>query len=243
MTTFGEILAKNRKKKGLSQSELVEMLSDEGVTVTTKAISKWETNAREPGLHIFLTLCRLLDVEDIYASYFGKNPYNVMDGLNENGKDKVRDYIEILKASKMFEPSKCKLIPFRRQMIIYRDCVSAGTGNYLTDSPKETFEVGDIAPSNADFGVYISGDSMEPAYHDSEIAWIQHTESINNGEIGIFYHNGDAYIKKLHDEPDGIYLISLNEKYKPIHISDSDSFKILGRVVGSCDDTDIPGLH
>lgn len=243
MSTIGEILAKNRKKKGLSQPELVSLLSQEGINVTTKAVSKWETNAREPGLHVFLTLCRLLDVEDIYASYFGENPYNAMDGLNEEGKDKVRDYIDILKASKMFEPVKCKIIEFRRKMVIYRDCVSAGTGNYLTDSLKETYEVGEVAPETADFGVRISGDSMEPDYHNGEIAWIQHTETINNGEIGIFYHNGDAYIKKLHDEPDGIFLISLNQKYKPIPIIETDSFKILGRVVGSCDSSDIPGLR
>ena len=55
--------------------------------------------------------------------------------------------------------------------------------------------------------------------------------------------NGDAYIKKLHDEPDGLFLISLNKKYKPIAIQESDSFKIFGRVVGKCDASDIPGFQ
>ena len=57
MRDFGEILAENRKKKGYSQSDLVKLLSQEGIQVTTKAISKWETSAREPALHVFLTLC------------------------------------------------------------------------------------------------------------------------------------------------------------------------------------------
>ena len=48
MRDFGKILAENRKKKGYSQAELAELLSQEGIQVTTKAISKWETNAREP---------------------------------------------------------------------------------------------------------------------------------------------------------------------------------------------------
>ena len=26
------------------------------------------------------------------------------------------------------------------------------------------------------------------------------------------------YDKELHDEPDGVYLISLNQKYRPIHL-------------------------
>lgn len=66
MRSIGRIIAENRKKKGLSQPELAELLSQQGIDVTAKAISKWETNAREPGLHVFLTLCKLLDIEDIY---------------------------------------------------------------------------------------------------------------------------------------------------------------------------------
>ena len=84
MRDFGEILAENRKKKGYSQSDLVNLLSQEGIQVTTKALSKWENNAREPALHVFLTLCQLLDIEDIYESFFGENPYNIMSGLNED---------------------------------------------------------------------------------------------------------------------------------------------------------------
>ena len=42
MHDFGEILAENRKKKGYSQSDLVDLLSQEGIQVTTKAISKME---------------------------------------------------------------------------------------------------------------------------------------------------------------------------------------------------------
>ena len=34
MRDFGEILAENRKKKGYSQSDLVNLLSQEGIQVT-----------------------------------------------------------------------------------------------------------------------------------------------------------------------------------------------------------------
>ena len=42
-----------------------------------------------------------------------------------------------------------------------------------------------------------SGDSMEPEFHDGQIAWVLQQESVANGEIGIFALNGEAYIKKL----------------------------------------------
>ena len=245
MRSIGRIIAENRKKKGLSQPELADLLSEQGIDVTAKAISKWETDAREPGLHVFLTLCKLLDIEDIYDAYFGKNPYSVMNGLNQAGKDKIKDYANILRASGLFEPVS-NIILFRKKEIfkdIFDDAVSAGTGNFLTDAPKETYEVGDLAPENADFGVRISGDSMEPEYHNGEIAWIQQRDSLCSGEIGIFYLNGEAYIKKLYDEPDGLRLISLNKKYTPIIIKESDSFKIFGKVIGKCNSSDIPGFH
>ena len=161
MRDFGEILAENRKKKGYSQSDLVNLLSQEGIQVTTKALSKWENNAREPALHVFLTLCQLLDIEDIYESFFGENPYNIMSGLNEEGRNKLIEFADILKASKKFSPLSAKIIPFHHPVDITWEPVSAGTGNYLEDSVKETYDVGHLAPEQTDFGVRISGDSME----------------------------------------------------------------------------------
>ena len=85
MRDFGEILAENRKKKGYSQSDLVDLLSQEGIQVTTKAISKWENQTREPSLHTILTVCQILDIEDIYEVFLGENPFDhVMKNLNED---------------------------------------------------------------------------------------------------------------------------------------------------------------
>ena len=52
---------------------------------------------------------------------------------------------------------------------------------------------------------------------------------VENGEIGIFSLNGEAYIKKLQDDKNGVFLISLNEKYPPIPVREHD---IQGKVVG-----------
>ena len=49
--------------------------------------------------------------------------------------------------------------------------------------------------------------------------------------------------RELHDEPDGVYLISLNQKYRPIQVLESDSFKIFGKVIGKCKGAEIPGFH
>ena len=48
MRAFGEVLVENRKRKGYSQADLVDLLAQEGIEVTTKAVSKWENLTREP---------------------------------------------------------------------------------------------------------------------------------------------------------------------------------------------------
>ena len=50
MRNIGEIISSNRKKLKLSQPMLAELLHQEGINLTAKAISKWETNATEPGV-------------------------------------------------------------------------------------------------------------------------------------------------------------------------------------------------
>ena len=58
---------------------------------------------------------------------------------------------------------------------------------------------------------------------DSDLA-----DAVDIGEVGIFVVNGDVYIKELGSK----CLISHNEKYKPIRISESDSVYCCGRVIG-----------
>ena len=111
--TLGERLTALRKGAGLSQEQMAAELN-----VSRQAISKWETNAREPALHVFLTLCQLLDIEDIYESFFGENPYNIMSGLNEEGRNKLIEFADILKASKKFSPLSAKIIPFHHPVEI-----------------------------------------------------------------------------------------------------------------------------
>ena len=131
----------------------------------------------------------------------------------------------------MYEKQTAKIIPFR-SIDIFENAVSAGTGNFLVDGPKETVRIDEsILPEYTTFGVRISGDSMEPEFHDGQIAWVLQQESVANGEIGIFALNGEAYIKKLQNDKDGIFLISLNEKYAPIKVSENDRLDIFGKFV------------
>ena len=245
MYSIGEIIASNRKKKKLSQAELAELLGKEGFHQGYKAISKWERNDAEPSVTVFLTLCRILEVTDIYGAYFGSNPASPLSTLNREGQATALDYIALLHAAGSFENTVTEIIPFRRQIDIYDTVVSAGTGNILSDSSKHTITVSDpaILPENASFGVRISGDSMEPEYSNGQIAWVLQKEEVDEDEVGIFSLNGEAYIKKLQEIGDGLYLVSLNTKYAPIPVGESDRLDIFGVVIGKSNIEDIPDFR
>ena len=120
----------------------------------------------------------------------------------------------------------------------------SGTGLFLDSDQYEEFEVGDDVPATADFGIRVSGDSMEPVYVNKQIVWVHQQDQLENGDIGIFYlngdayikkyqknKNGDAYIKKYQKNKDNVQLISLNKKYAPIQIKPEMELRTFGKVV------------
>ncbi len=105
----------------------------------------------------------------------------------------------------------------------------AGTGVYLDESRTEPLKIvhTNIA-DRANYAIRVSGDSMEPKFHDGDIVLVETCPSINIGEIGIFIVNGEGFIKQY----DGDTLISLNPKRKNIHLQEDDTVFCRGRVLG-----------
>ena len=112
----------------------------------------------------------------------------------------------------------------------YDHAASAGTGQYLNDVRVEQIEL--PIDVDADFVIPIKGDSMEPDYHDGDLVLIQTSVDLNDGVIGVFNYNGEAYIKQLVIDTEQAYLHSLNPKYKDMPITPETDFRIIGEVVG-----------
>lgn len=110
--------------------------------------------------------------------------------------------------------------------------VSAGTGYELYEGDNwDEIEVPDTAEArNADFCLTISGDSMEPRYHNGDIVLVKHCSVIDENEIGIFRIENKGYIKRYGLDR----LISLNSNYDDILFSDyePDDIQCLGLVIG-----------
>ena len=118
----------------------------------------------------------------------------------------------------------------RRSVGLYDMPVSAGVGEFLADATRVEDIVipDDPRTAEADYALRINGDSMEPKYHSGDILLIQSTDTVEEGELGIFILDGAGYFKKY----GGDHLISLNPKYPPIRLRDFEDVSCCGRVVG-----------
>ena len=251
--SYGTILARLRKEKGYTQAEVAEYISKFAKKPYTLAmVSHWENGVSLPPVEQFLLMCKLYDVADIQETFLGyKKEHHNFSKLNQLGKSRANEYIAMLSMSSMFsEPDVSDMSntsdtsgtsdtanmpnmpgiakPSASYIKLYDTPAAAGSGEYLDGESYTELPIDKTIPSNADFAIKVSGDSMEPRFVDGQIVFIHQQQTLEVGEIGIFALSGDSYIKKLgHGE-----LISLNPIYKPIKIQDFDSFRVFGRVVG-----------
>ena len=117
----------------------------------------------------------------------------------------------------------------KKTILLYNLPVSAGPGVYLDDELAEQISIPmNEKTESVSFALRISGNSMEPKYHDGDVVLVENTESVNVGELGIFVLDGNGYFKKY----GGDRLISLNEEYGDILLKDYVESVCCGRVVG-----------
>lgn len=128
-------------------------------------------------------------------------------------------------------PTEAKTDPGlgRRPISLYDLPVSAGLGVFLDDASAEEITIPDnYRTEGADFAVRISGKSMEPRFKDGDILLVQDSETVENGELGIFILDGSGYFKRF----GGDRLISLNPEFGDIMLKDFSEVSCCGKVIG-----------
>lgn len=117
----------------------------------------------------------------------------------------------------------------KKEILLYDLPVSAGPGVYLDDSMATMITVPDNEKTaGTSFAIRISGNSMEPKYHDGDIILVEEAEAVEIGELGVFILDGNGYFKKF----GGDRLISLNPEYGDVLLRDYAEAVCCGRVVG-----------
>lgn len=233
MKTLGQILAKCRKDVNYKQGEVSRLLKGHfGMDVSVHSLSHWEKDVAVPNARQFLALCEIYKISNMNETFNIYPSYSSLSRLNDEGREKVIDFINILIKSQLYEREPVNSLLPRRRIKKYHLRASAGTGQYLDSDSYDEIEVGDEVSMLADFGITLTGNSMEPQFVNGQTVWVHSQETLNNGEIGIFYYNGDAYCKKYSENYGKVMLISLNPSYDPLVINPELGFKIFGKVVG-----------
>ena len=227
---IGDTLAGLRRAKKFMQKDVAAKLAGRGFNVGVKTIYNWEKGISQPSIPHFLALCDIFGVDDVLWRFAGlhRGPYA---GLNPGGRQKAREFIDLLFHIDMYRDDPVEAGDTPRMLRLYDIPASAGTGNFLDASGYETIEAPGYVPPGADFALRVSGDSMEPLFQDGQVIWVKEQESLNSGDIGIFIYSGDVYCKKLIVDGGAAYLRSLNPDYSDIEIRDGFGFKAIGKVV------------
>lgn len=242
---FIDRLKAARLEKGLTQEQLAREIG-----VAKPTYNGYEKGNSEPNM---LVLSRMMKILGVDANYLFQDEmqihkethatpaemehikkYRTLDGYGKEVVDFVLDKEAERVADERQRPAVVDdetednviHIPFRCST----QPASAGTGTYLGPDSFEIIYVPDTPMiRRASFGVPVSGNSMEPRYHDGDILVVEAAEVIETGEIGIFSIDGKGYVKELGKNT----LISLNPKYEPIPMT--DSIRCHGRVIGVLD--------
>ena len=231
--TFGNRLKQARENKGYNQKQFAERL---GVTPTR--LNYWEKDKREPDVAIIKQIAQILDVSSDWL--IGNNLINVDITLSANEKQHIKKYRSLDHYGRKavdnlmdIELERCSLVVGMPHMIslpMVELKASAGTGQWLGDDEYTTrVDVLDTPEARrANVVIEVSGDSMEPRYHDGDKVLVKLQPTVEQNEIGIFIVDNCGYIKKL-----GVNeLISVNKEYDNIPLNEYNDVTCVGKVIG-----------
>lgn len=237
---YGEIIRKHRREKGIRQEDLGSLAQ-----VGKNAVGAWEAGRSRPDLSSVPLLCDKLEIS--LDEFFGMKqektdePGTVpmpsrsvvpeafarkYEALNDYHRQVVLRQMDVL-----LDLQRDQEKPRRKWMKIFRNDLSACAGPswYIGETTGEEILIEENPlTKQADELIRVSGDSMEPEFHDGDQVLVKHGASLRPGEIGIFT-NGDAGYIKVYQR-DGLH--SLNPAYPVMRFGEGDSVRCIGKVLG-----------
>ena len=199
-------IRKKREELGYYQEDVVEKLKKEGVDISISALSRIESGERQ------------------------KLDSNLLIALSKILK---KDFIEMLGHNPRKQPSNVTDEVFNSFIRIpIFGMASAGNGLIESVENIEKIEYISLPKLNGnikkdDFATRVSGDSMEPYYHDGDVIIVDtgffNIRTLNNKEA-LIYYGEEKYIKKVvFEEGTGnLILKSYNPAYADIIIPNSE---------------------
>ena len=236
--TYGKVIREARTRRGITQSELADMLS-----TNKNYVSNWEMGRARPDMNIVPLLCRALGIS--IGSLFGEacapgedrhlRLYRSLSPEGRHAADRMLRALADMEAERRAGDVRGRF----RAVYMAEQAAAAGVFNPLEAGGRgEKIWIRRGAQADgADMVVRVSGDSMEPTFRDGDRLLVQRAEEISEGEIGLFVYNGDGLVKEYRRE--GLYSHN-RAKYPLRRFLPGDDVRCVGRVTGTVTDDMLP---
>lgn len=218
-----EKLKARRKELKMTQKDIADRLD-----ISYQAYSAWERGIKVPSREKVNLLEQILNVPKGYFTELEiARLYNI---LSDEAKGQALNYVRNL-----VQKEQCKnVVSISEKLYEYHvyEKMSAGIGSSVYNNQDYDTVYFDEELAH-DFASWISGDSMEPTYHNGSVALIRETGFDYDGAVYAVVWNSQTFIKKVYREEEGIRLVSINKDYKDIHITYDENPRIIGKIVGN----------
>lgn len=234
---FAEQLKAARLAAGMTQQQVAEAMG-----ITNSTYCGYETGKRQPDVEKIKQIAKILNTSGDVLLETGRTPpgsncssvnsvtleeqahIEKYRALDRHGKELVDFVLEA-------EYKRCTESPAALAEVIYLPLpiqpASAGFGEFADDETTERVPVlRNVWTSKADYALRVHGDSMEPDMHDGDLLLVRAQPAVEFGEIGIFIHRNERYVKVFR----GNRLESLNGKYEDIPFEEDT--RCIGKVIG-----------
>ena len=150
----------------------------------------------------------------------------------------LADYFNVTKADLVedIEKQALETLPVKKIPVLSK--ISAGMPIYTEENLIDYiyFATKNLNHNKEEFGLCVSGDSMDKLFQDGDIVVVEKDAVVENGQLGVVMINGyNATVKRIRYNNDQIVLIpeSNNPQHYPQVYGKNDEVKIVGRVVAS----------
>ena len=218
-----EKLKARRKELKMTQKDISDQLS-----ISYQAYSAWERGVKEPSKEKVQRLEQILRVPKGYFTEI--EVVRLYNTLSNKGKNQVVEYARDLVQKEKTQ----QVITVSENFYEYHvyEKMSAGIGASVYDDREYDIVYFDEELAH-DFASWVSGDSMEPKYHNGSVALIRETGFDYDGAVYAVVCNNQTYIKRVYREEEGLRLVSINPKYEDIFISYDEDPRVVGIIVGN----------
>ena len=232
---FGDRLRFFRLRRGMNAPALARALG-----VAKSSITNWETGVSFPKQELLPRLCDLLKVSPNALYGFA----DAEEDLSPEERDALRLYRRLSPPDRknilsfmgaMLENreaalrEECRLRWLVRPRLLDRVCAGDGAELFADGESEPCFLPATGETRAADAVILVTGDSMEPTFHDAQPLLVRWQKEIRPGEIGVFLVGGQGTVKEYRE--DGLH--PHNPEYGVIRPREGEPILCVGRVLGA----------